>query len=248
MNYFEKLKEQADKYYREASDYTVILDPPSKLLRGSGTPYSGTLMYVDLESSTDIMSERSLPTYLKFSHVYLSLLNEIVVDFGARKEWVEYVGDGIIAHFVDGDSSEDTWNAIFAGMQIQALVDLIIPNLSQSFKTMGFTVKVAIHYDKFLVAKIGPWGDATVKPIGSPIHVVSKLQEKTVGGDILLSKYAVDQLDFSDTLGRSIDLPRNKHFKNFIFERKLTLIIGKKPYLTYKFNVKKLEILLSKFR
>lgn len=78
--------------------------------------------------------------------------------------------------------------------------------------------------------------------------MVSKLQEKAVGGDILLSSYAVDQLDFSETLGRSIDLTRNKHFKNFILERKPTLVIGKKPYLTYKFNVKKLEILLSKFK
>lgn len=239
----DKLVDLANRYYLGSHDFTITDVPPDKIPSGSGALCEGALLCVNLESPVTITGRRARTAYLKFSHIYLSLLYDIAAKLGARREWTTLTGDGTIAYFTDDGPSNNVWNALLASLYAKTAVNVIIPELSPLFKSLNFSVNSTVHYDTFLAARIGPWGEAALKPIGAPVHIVSEMQGKISGGEILVSKDAVDKLDFATLFGglKGGNLKYNK----ILFQPAQSFKFGKEKYSAYKFNENSFEKLLS---
>jgi len=240
----DRLVERANKYYLESYDFSVTDAPLNKLPVGGGALCESALLSVDLESSTDMLNKKNRSAYLKFSHIYMSLLNDIVSGLGAKNEWTAQTGDGITAYFTDDGPSNNVWNALLSAIYANTAVNEIIPSLSPFFKSLNLSVNSVIHYDTFPAARIGPWGKIAVRPVGAPVHMLSLMQERTADNEILVSKDAVDKLDFVKLFGPAMKWGNLKYNK-ILFSPVISLKTGKGKIEVCRFSKMNFEKLLN---
>jgi len=240
----DRLAERANKYYLESYDFNITDTPLNKLPAGGGALCESALLSIDLESSEDMLNKKNRAAYLKFSHIYLSLLNDIVSGLGSKNEWTGPMGDGIIAYFTDDGPSNNVWNALLSAIYAHTAVNEIIPGLSPFFKSLKLSVNCVIHYDTFPAARVGPWGKAGARPVGAPVHMLSLMQERTADNEILVSKDAIDRLDFAKLFGAALKWGNLKYNK-ILFSPVISLKTGKGKIQVCRFNKMNFEKLLN---
>jgi hypothetical protein len=237
--------ELAQKYYRESATFVVLNDMPEALPKGSAAPCAGALLSIDLEAPPETMLiVKDRAAYFRISHVCLSLFRDIVISLGARGEWMQLSGNGIVAYFIDHGFSNNVWNALLAARQARSMLAEILPEVAPLFKTLKLSVKSAIHYDLFLEAHTGLWGQSAAWPVGAPLHVIAAMQTINTGGAIFVSESAQEKLDVESIFGHALSLKREK-YKKILFAPVSPLKTGGKKYPVYVFNDKNFEKLLT---
>lgn len=236
----DKLLERAQKYYLESYEFGVIDDELDELPRGTGVPYAGAWLYIDLRPSSELMSRKHRSVYLKISHICLSLLNDAAAELGAKSEWTRFTGNGMTACFVDQGFSNNVWNALLAAIYARTVVNDIIPELSPLFKSFDFSVSSAVHHDIFLAANIGPGNVASPMPLGAPLGVTAEMLAGAAGGDILVTGSTIDKIDFKTLFGWE-----SAKYKKMLFNPVFAMKIGKMKVAVCRFNEKNFEKILD---
>jgi class 3 adenylate cyclase len=180
-SYLKRVKEILETHYNEVSDGGIVEKSPSKLVRGEGVQKQFYILKIDLVGSTMMLHGRHNQTYLKLIHSFLSTIDKIAQDFGADPQQMEYAGDGLLAYFLE---SETTANQVLAAAcyMMEAVNNLL--HLDQTLAGMKPRCRIVLHHASLTVAKIGPRNDSFLTAIGHPLHYVSKL-EKDVGAWII---------------------------------------------------------------
>jgi class 3 adenylate cyclase len=176
-SYLKRVKEILETHYNEVSDGGIVEKSPSKLVRGEGVQKQFYILKIDLVGSTMMLHGRHNQTYLKLIHSFLSTIDKIAQDFGADPQQMEYAGDGLLAYFLE---SETTASRVLAAAcyMMEAVNNLL--HLDQTLAGMKPRCRIVLHHASLTVAKIGPRNDSFLTAIGHPLHYVSKL-EKDVG-------------------------------------------------------------------
>jgi len=158
---------------------------PSELNRGEGTEAEYYILKIDLCNSTLFFLRRSLQTYFKITHVFLSTVDDITRIFGADAKQVEYAGDSVMAYFPNNDGI--ALEVLKAAYWVR-LATIKMKTLDQTFSQFPFKTRTVVHYGKLILGNIGPWGDYNLTAMGMPLHVVAKLEKNIKPGNGLATK------------------------------------------------------------
>lgn len=178
----------AEMRYNQSQKFKILPSrvhlPLHIMSGGRAVDVEGTLLFVDIAYSTEMFTGRNRLTYMKFAHVFYTTLYYILVRSGAVKNFIEYMGDGMLAYFVKDTRTENARKAIKASILAQLVIENVIDSLYPSLEEIS--IKISLHHGGFLLANIG-MQRTPLKFLGQPLHIVSKTNDEAKKGEILVT-------------------------------------------------------------
>ena len=155
----------------------VVPDPDDLALRNDAVLLDGTVLYADLDESTNLVNSKKPEFAAGIYKAFLGCAARIIRAEGG--EITGYDGDRIMAVFI-GDSKNST--AARTGLQINYAVSQIInPALERQYPNTHYTVKhqVGIDTSQLFVARTGIRGANDLVWVGRAANYAAKLSARS---------------------------------------------------------------------
>jgi adenylate cyclase len=174
---------------RYLSDEVVnqLLESPAGLKLG-GERRHITMLLSDLRGFSAIAEQYPPEDVVAFLNQYLALMTEVITQYQGTID--EFMGDAILVLFgAPTPRSDDAERAVACAVAMQ----LAMPRLTARLDPiMAMAVKdlemgIGIHTGEVVVGNIGSLKRAKYGIVGSNINLVSRIESRTVGGQVLIS-------------------------------------------------------------
>ena len=155
----------------------VVPEPDDLALRNDAVVLDGTVLYADLDESTDLVNKKKPEFAAEVYKAFLACAARIIRAEGG--EITGYDGDRIMAVFI-GDSKNTA--AARTGLKINyAVLKIINPALERQYPNAGYTVKhqVGIDTSQLLVARTGIRGANDLVWVGRAANYAAKLSARS---------------------------------------------------------------------
>lgn len=124
-----------------------------------------------------------------------------------------YMGDGLMALFGMQDENGAPLNAVKAGLDMLAAMELLQPYL-EAIYSGSFHIGIGIHYGEVVVGAIGAQSLKRVTAIGDAVNLASRIEaaNKHAGTRLLISQETYHQVKDRVTIGKTTNatLPGKK--------------------------------------
>lgn len=116
-----------------------------------------------------------------------------------------YMGDGLMALFGMEDSTGAALQAVKAGLEMHAAMDLLKPYL-QTIYEKSFQIGVGIHYGDVVVGAIGAQSLKRVTAIGDAVNLASRIEaaNKQAGTGLLISDETYREVNERVQVGKTV--------------------------------------------
>ena len=155
----------------------VVPEPDDLALRNDAVVLDGTVLYADLDESTDLVNKKKPEFAAEVYKAFLGCAARIIRAEGG--EITGYDGDRIMAVFI-GDSKNTV--AARAGLKINyAVLKIINPALERQYPNVRYTVKhqVGIDTSQLLAARTGIRGANDLVWVGRAANYAAKLSARS---------------------------------------------------------------------
>lgn len=161
------------------------------------------VLFADIRGFTPFAE--ALPPY-DVVHVlnrYFHEMGQVINRNGGRID--NYMGDGLMALFGMEDSSAAALQAVKAGLEMHAAMELFNPYV-QSIYGKTFRIGVGIHYGDVVVGGIGSQSLKRVTAIGDAVNLASRIEaaNKQAGTGLLISEETYREVNEQVRLGKTI--------------------------------------------
>lgn len=170
------LEDEVKKIFRDAwatRDGQVVPDSADLKLGNDAVKLDGTVLYADLDGSTDMVNNHQPEFAAEIYKSYLHCAAKIVREEGGAI--TAYDGDRIMAVFI-GDSKNT--NAAQAALKINyAVTEIINPAIKVQYPAKQFTLKqcVGIDTSKLFIARTGIRGANDLVWVGRAANYAAKI-------------------------------------------------------------------------
>ena len=155
----------------------VVPEPDDLALRNDAVVLDGTVLYADLDESTDLVNKKKPEFAAEVYKAFLGCAARIIRAEGGQI--TGYDGDRIMAVFI-GDSKNTV--AARTGLKINyAVLKIINPALKRQYPNAAYTVKhqVGIDTSQLLVARTGIRGANDLVWVGRAANYAAKLSARS---------------------------------------------------------------------
>jgi class 3 adenylate cyclase len=172
----QQLDQEVKKIFRESwttRDGQKVPEPEDLLLGNDAVKLDGTVLYADLDGSTDMVNNETPEFAAEVYKAYLHCAAKIIRDEGGTI--TAYDGDRIMAVFIGG--SKNT-SATRTAMKINyAVTEIINPAIKQQYSSNSFTLKQAVGVDTspLFVARTGIRNSNDLVWVGRAANYAAKL-------------------------------------------------------------------------
>lgn len=171
----------------------------------SGEEKKLAVLFADIRGFTPFAE--ALPAY-DVVHVlnrYFYKMGEVISRNGGHID--NYMGDGLMALFGMEDSTDPAMQAVKAGLEMHAAMELLKPYL-QSIYANSFEIGVGIHYGEVVVGAIGAQSLKRVTAIGDAVNLASRIEaaNKQAGTGLLISEETYREVNEEVLVGKTIRL------------------------------------------
>jgi adenylate cyclase len=147
-----------------------------------------TMLLSDLRGFSAIAEQYPPEFVVNFLNQYLALMTEVITQYQGTID--EFMGDAILVLFgAPTQRVDDAERAVACGLAMQLamehLVDRLDPVMAEAAKHLG--MGIGIHTGEVVVGNIGSLKRAKYGIVGSNINLVSRIESRTVGGQVLIS-------------------------------------------------------------
>ncbi len=195
---YRKQLERSEKFIRTTfgrylSDDIVsqILEAPEGLELG-GDLREVTILMSDIRGFTKLTETLPPAKVVKLLNRYLEAMSDIVMEHDGTID--EFLGDAILAIFgAPRSSSDDADRAVKCAIKMQlAMKDVNQKNAGDDLPTVK--TGIAINTGSVIAGNIGSERRSKYGFVGYPMNVTSRIEDKTRGGEILVSDSTKNQL------------------------------------------------------
>jgi class 3 adenylate cyclase len=172
----QQLDQEVKKIFRESwsvRDGQVVPESEDLQLGNDAVRLDGTVLYADLDGSTDMVNKKKAEFAAEIYKSYLHCAAKIIRDEGGVI--TAYDGDRIMAVFIGG--SKNT-SAVRTAMKINyAVSEIINPAIKQQYQSSDFQLRQAVGVDtsSLLVARTGIRGANDLVWVGRSANYAAKL-------------------------------------------------------------------------
>lgn len=146
-------------------DYSQVLEPQLKEV---------TVLVVDLEGYTQLVTRSSLEEAAQLTKRFLSLMTDVILAYQGTLD--KYTGDGLIAFWgAPGTQVEDAQQAVRAAVALQSALSPWNEE-RQAQGLQALTIRVGVATGPALVGDLGTAFRSTYTAVGSCVNLASRLQ------------------------------------------------------------------------
>lgn len=186
---------------RYVSDEIVanLLEQPEGLSLG-GDLREVTILMSDIRQFSSICENLAPENVMKLLNTYLGTMSDIIMAHQGTVD--EFIGDGILAIFGAPISREDdTERAVRCALEMQAAVATI----NQEYAAAGLPevkMGIGVNTGTVVAGNIGSEKRSKYGIVGHHVNLTARIEERTAGGEILVSQSTLDKLPAGFTTGR----------------------------------------------
>jgi adenylate cyclase len=201
---------------------THLLASPSG--RGASERRDLTLMMVDIRGFTHMVEDLDPEDSVAILNNYLETATQIILSHNGTI--IEIMGDGLLVFFgAPVDDPEAAEHAACAALELmQAMEDL-----NQVHRMKGYpdlALGIGVHTGGAIVGTIGSSLRQKYAALGSSVNLVSRIEDQTIGGQVLISESTLAALgDLALTRGSPYEL-RLKGFAHPVMVHNLVGLKG----------------------
>ncbi len=166
---------------------TLLLESPQGLKLG-GERRNITMLLSDLRGFSAI-AEQYPPEYVvTFLNQYLALMTEVITEYQGTID--EFMGDAILVLFgAPTQRPDDAERAVACAVAMQLAMARLATRLDPVMAEAATCLEmgIGVHTGEVVVGNIGSLKRAKYGIVGSNINLVSRIESRTVGGQILIS-------------------------------------------------------------
>lgn len=176
----------------------IAIPEPTDLLLGSnhGVTMEATVLYADIDGSTDLVDAQSAPFAAEIYKAYLHCASKVIKSCGGAI--TAYDGDRVMGIFI-GDSKNT--NAVNAALKINwARVKIVNPKIVAQYPKVTYQVNHAIGIDtsELMAARIGVRKDNDIVWVGRAANYAAKLCTANLSAPIRITRAVYDRLRDSE--------------------------------------------------
>ncbi len=200
MRLNQKLKSRNELLYQVFGQYfsdkvvEVILEHPEGAAIG-GEKRDLTVMISDLRGFTSLSEELEPEAVTRLLNFYFDKMTEEITRY--RGTVIEFLGDGVLAVFGAPIASENhTCDAIAAGIEMQNRMT----DINEFCKKQGYPLLemgIGIHSGEAFIGNVGSEKIMRYNVVGKVVNESSRIESYSVGGQVLVSKEALDKVTVS---------------------------------------------------
>ncbi|ODS34919.1 hypothetical protein BEH94_02495 [Candidatus Altiarchaeales archaeon WOR_SM1_SCG] len=163
-------------FEEEEVNYVPDIKDPKLTFGNKGLLFEGTVLYIDMRGSTEILNNHHKKTVAKIHISYFHTIVKIAKEFGGEVR--SFNGDSMLVFF-PGTTQESLSNGVKAAMKMRYMLadpDSGINKTLKKYSPIDFGI--GIDYGKILCTKIGIGGDSTNKDlvwIGNAVNKSTRL-------------------------------------------------------------------------
>jgi adenylate cyclase len=176
-------------YSRFLPEYVVtqMLENPDSFKLG-GVNQTITVLFADIRGFTRISEHANPEKIVQLLNMYFSAMTDIIFAHGGTLD--KYLGDGLMALFgAPTATPEDAANALNAAVAMQRRLIGINEELrAEGFQEIG--IGIGLHTGEATVGYIGSERRSEYTAIGDTVNLAARLEQNSVGGQILMSEVA----------------------------------------------------------
>ena len=186
---------------RYVSDEIVanLLEQPEGLSLG-GDLREVTILMSDIRKFSTICENLAPENVMKLLNTYLGTMSDIIMAHQGTVD--EFIGDGILAIFGAPISrADDTERAVQCALEMQAAVATI----NRSYVEAGLpevTMGIGVNTGTVVAGNIGSEKRSKYGIVGHHVNLTARIEERTAGGEILVSQSTLEKLPPGFTTGR----------------------------------------------
>jgi class 3 adenylate cyclase len=175
MGLADDLKSEVQAIFRSrwtVRDGEVVPDTPDIKLGNEGVKLDATVLYADIDGSTDMVDSKTASFSAEVYKTYLLCASRIIKSEGGVI--TAYDGDRVMAVFI---GNQKNTSAVRCGLKIKsAVLEIINPAIKKQYDS-DFTLKqvVGIDTSELLVARTGIRGDNDLVWVGHASNHAAKL-------------------------------------------------------------------------
>ena len=187
---------------RYVSDEIVanLLEQPEGLSLG-GDLREVTILMSDIRQFSTICENLAPENVMKLLNTYLGTMSDIIMAHQGTVD--EFIGDGILAIFGAPISREDdTERAVRCALEMQAAVATI----NREYAAAGLPevkMGIGVNTGSVVAGNIGSEKRSKYGIVGHHVNLTARIEERTAGGEILVSQATLDKLPAGFSTGRS---------------------------------------------
>ncbi|MCX2981778.1 adenylate/guanylate cyclase domain-containing response regulator [Halieaceae bacterium IMCC14734] len=186
---------------RYVSDEIVanLLEQPEGLSLG-GDLREVTILMSDIRKFSTICENLAPENVMKLLNTYLGTMSDIIMAHQGTVD--EFIGDGILAIFGAPISrDDDTERAVQCALEMQAAVATI----NREYVEAGLpevTMGIGVNTGTVVAGNIGSEKRSKYGIVGHHVNLTARIEERTAGGEILVSQSTLEKLPTGFTTGR----------------------------------------------
>lgn len=174
-------------------------------------PRQTAILFADLESSTRISRKLSSEANFEFIVSLMQAMDEVVLSHGGLVG--KHTGDGISAFFI-ADEHPGYSGAVRAAMVAAASIQEAVGRLADQnplLADLDLKANAGLHCGSTYIGQISTGGRLEVTAIGDEVNDTARIEESASGGEILVSKHLLEQLDSKDAKYLGLDVSRQMY-------------------------------------
>lgn len=169
-----------------------------------GEEIEAAVLFADLAGFTTLSEQ--LPAYdvMYLLNRWFFLVGEEIEAVGGHID--NYMGDGLLAVFDQGDAHECTLAAVRAGLAMLRVADELSVRVQKEYGS-PFGVRVGIHLGDLIAGTLGACHQRRETVIGDTVNIASRIESanKQAGTRLLVSCVTLQALGDSVEVGRHMD-------------------------------------------
>ncbi len=175
----------------------IILDKQEDNLIG-GERVELAVMFSDLRGFTRMSESLEPEAITELLNCYFGAMSDVIIRYGGTI--IEFLGDGILAIFgAPAKNERYCVNAIAAAINMQNAMSVVNDYCIQ----MGYDeleMGIGVHCGAGFVGNIGTEQMMRYNVLGSVVNICSRIENYSVGGQVLASKELVERVSALDTM------------------------------------------------
>ncbi len=199
--------ERSEKFIRSTfgryvSDEIVanLLEQPEGLELG-GDLRQVTILMSDIRQFSNICENLEPENVMRLLNTYLGTMSDIIMEFQGTVD--EFIGDGILAIFgAPIGREDDAERAIQCALRMQDAVK----NINREYTAAGLpevSMGIGINTGSVIAGNIGSEKRSKYGIVGHNVNLTARIEQQTLGGEILISESTLDKLTGGYQIGRS---------------------------------------------
>lgn len=179
---------------------TSLLEQPEGLDLG-GDLREVTILMSDIRKFSTICESLEPENVMKMLNTYLGTMSDIIIEYQGTID--EFIGDGILAIFgAPITRDDDAERAVRCALRMQ---DAIF-DINREYTNAGLPeikMGIGVNTGVVIAGNMGSEKRSKYGIVGHQVNLTARIEERTAGGEILISKSTLDKLGNHYTIGRN---------------------------------------------